>query len=80
MPWLEREPRHGVHGVAGDVLAGVGAVASGWGFLVIAAVGLMPVFHFAPYKGVPLAPVVGLVLLGAGVLMMRAAGVRSADG
>jgi hypothetical protein len=80
VPWLEREPRRGVDGIAGDVVAGMGAVATGSGFLVIAAVGLTPLFHFVRYKGVPLAPVVGLVFLGGGVLLMRAAGIRSPHG
>jgi hypothetical protein len=76
LPWLERPGAHARSGRWWTVLAVVGVAAVACGFLALAATGMggFPFERTTDYRGLPLTPGLGVLLLIAGVLAVRAAG------
>lgn len=82
VPWLEppsaRVVRPGRAAMVWSVLAGMGAVVSGVGLLVLAATGMagFPWGRVTSYAAVPLTPALGMAMFLAGVLAARSGGRR----
>ncbi len=76
LPWLERPATRAVSGRGWVLVAVLGVVGVGCGFLVLAATGMggFPFGRVTTYLGLPLTPGVGFLLLAAGLLAVRAAG------
>jgi hypothetical protein len=78
VPWLEHPHDHVSDRVWWTVLAALGTVACGVGFLVLAATGMggFPFGRVTSYAGLPLTPGLGTILVVLGAIATRAGGSR----
>jgi len=78
VPWLEHPRERQSDRVVWTVLAALGVVVLGVGFLVLAATGMggFPFGRITSYAGLPLSPGLGTILVALGAVLTRAGGSR----